>query len=288
MLSGRATPDRNRDQQISNWYVSKHYSPLEFEVPFNPKEPSWNKIRLTIQSTINNKNPDGLRKWVWGLYGMDGRVSSYELYDWYHTSGAAQFDHERKKFADGVAKPGSKLSLKAKWSWTEEAALMHKADLRTVSVNASVASFILDCYKQPEKVYILHYGRVSRCFEKALPECPELAECRRCLGEERFKHKSGAKVFVSPELYAATVYEMERDDEKFQSRHVIASERFLEVVRIVVARDTDKKLKITEKRCDQLKIMPPVKIKNGFVMFYEPPGSMVPSSVVGTRAASAP
>lgn len=221
---------------------------------------------------------------------MDGKVSLYELYDYYHTSRAAHFDHARKKFADGVAKPGSKLSLKAKWSWTEAAALMHKADLRTVSVNASVASFILDCYiqPQPEKVYILHYHRVSSCFEKALRECPELAECRKCLREERYIHKSGAKVFVSQELYAATIYAMEGDDEKFQSRHIIASGRFLEVVRIVVTRDTEKKSKIKEKCCDELKIMPPVKRKNGFLTFYEPPGSMVPSSTAEPQAASAP
>jgi len=288
MLCCRATHDWNSEQTNSNYHVSDDYLPLEFKIGFNPKEPAWKKMRNAIQAEINKRYPDEQSKWVWGMYGMGGRVSKLVLYDYYGTAGSAQFDCARKSFADAVAGPGTKLSLKVKWSWTENASFMRKADLRTVNVNATVADSMLARRLELKKVHILEYSRVPMCFDKALLECPDLAQCRKCLGEERVKHKSCAKIFVPPELYAATVYEMERDDEKFQSRHVVASDEFLEVVRTVVARDTEKADKIKEKRCDELNIRPPVMVKNTFLTINLPPGSMVSSISMKRHALSAP
>lgn len=176
--------------------------------------------------------------------------------------------------------------LKAKWSWTENASHLHKADSKTVNVNASIADSI-HLQRLNAKVWVLEYSRTPECFEKDLLGCADLASCREVLGE-RVKHKSGAKIFVTPELYAATVYEMERDGEKFQSRHVVASGEFLDVVRTVITRDIAKKHKIKEKCCDELKILPPVIEQNGFLMFSGPPRSLMSSGTMQPKALSVP
>jgi len=268
-LSCWATSDHTRDQSNSNYYVSLNYPPLKFSIDFNPEKPDWNKMRKRIAGEISKQFQDGRRKWVWGVFGMDGRVSKFKLYDWYKATGNTTFQVHRQGFVDAVSKSGSNLSLKVKWS-CEHDLLIAQADLRTADTNARIAESI----QERKKVYILEYSRVPESFENALLTCADLERCRKGMNDngadgaeedDYVKHRSGAKVLVAPELYVATVREMERDGEKFQSRHVVVSGEFLENVRTVVTRDIKKADKVKEKSCDELQILPPVQVQNSFL-----------------------
>lgn len=124
-------------------------------------------------------------------------------------------------------------------------------------------------------LHLLEYTRTPVCFDRALIECQELADCIASLRTQGFavQRESGLKVFVPPELYNLAVAALElHGEERLRSRHILASDEFVEIVRAVLAKlpskQQVKQKAVTSLECslqaDQEETMPVAEVsKNG-------------------------
>lgn len=87
------------------------------------------------------------------------------------------------------------------------------------------------------KLHLLEYSRTPRCFHDALLERKELSECVRLLEASSLASEldGGLKIFVPPELYGMTVSALKSRSERLQSRHVVASDSYVQAVREAIA-----------------------------------------------------
>jgi len=131
-------------------------------------------------------------------------------------------------------------------------ASVREADTRTVEANADLGNAILQSRAAPS-VQLLEYTRVPAEFEQFLLRCEELAKCWAELRANGHvvQLDSGARVFVEPELYEVVMGALQLHEGELQSRHVVASQRYAEVVRATLAK-IPRKLKVKEKGATSL------------------------------------
>lgn len=145
-------------------------------------------------------------------------------------------------------------------------ASLREADARSVSVNAQLGEAILRSQDVPA-VHLLEYQRVPAPFENALFACEELRTCIADLQARGFfvRLDSGVKLFVEPELYEAAIAALEPHKGELRSRHIVASEKYVGIVRATLAK-IPRKEKVKEKSSSSLtcrqvaREMPPAKV----------------------------
>ena len=106
----------------------------------------------------------------------------------------------------------------------------------------------LDNLLRDEDVYLLEFSRVPKEFNEALLGDNELLFFKYSdFSQDTRLHTSGAKVFIPREIYQ-DVGEVLKDLTFLRSRHVVVSERFIELVRRIVYENVPANMKTYEKQ----------------------------------------
>ena len=106
----------------------------------------------------------------------------------------------------------------------------------------------LDNLIREENVYLLEFSRVPKELDEALLGDNELLFFKYSdFSQDTRLHTSGAKVFIPREIYQ-DVCEVLKDLTFLQSRHVVVSERFIELVRRIVYDNVPANRKTYEKQ----------------------------------------
>lgn len=242
--------------------VRGYYRIVEVSIPFDPVTVLWKTLRKTIEREIASAYNDGYRRWVWGLYGMNGRHSEFILYDAWFESKRKKMPEDRVKFARAVSAAGAnrdKFYIKAKWSWPQNGcahvlgsengieafagdveigrdAAAQVIQESVVDGNAQLSNALLRSRadRQQQSIHLLEYNRISERFEISL--LAALEDCRSKLEANNFDVRlpSGLKIFVPPDMYEQVIHALE-DYPQLRSRHVVASDEFVPLVRAAIS-----------------------------------------------------
>jgi len=181
------------------------------------------------------------------------------------------------------------------------AASMREADERAAGDNAQVSEHLLHARTDQTssiQICVIEYSRNPKELHQALMTHPDLEDCRRSLLDKGLEltlpgpsGKSGAKIFVHPELYAGALEAIEIRGIVLDKRHVVVTADLEQVVDRVVASEVPRGRRVKKKGCRSMLPGPfqpqsyPTRVKSTFLE-VPVPSSMRSAPSSGPRTAS--